>query len=280
MSIGYLARNAAIAGATLFILALGHPLAARADVETCGAHLRPLVQVSPQPGSTASTYAFVLRADTERAVKGEIVADTDHGWFSWSFPMIWLTLQPSKMTIRESYSMTGKDYESVPLYVSFPPGTVVHHAWVEHAQTSGEHAFGFDALGDASCTVDNFGDPSPYDPPVATPVPTTATVIAAEPTDPRFTPTCDHPFAKSTFSDVPSVQRPQEFSGAMSGAAVVAVAITSAGKVLDTWPISTSGNFKWDMAATIALRDAKYTPPISYCIPVATTIYFVMVYRP
>jgi len=282
MSIGYLTRHAAIAGGMFLIfvtLGLGHPITARADVETCGAHLRPLVEVSPQPGSVAATYAYVLRADTERSVEGEIVADTDHGWFSWNFPRIWLTLQPSKMTIRAWYSLTGRDYESAPLYVTFPAGTVVHRAWVEHAQTSGEKDFGLDARGNATCAVDDFGDPSPYDPPAAS-APTAGTsIIAAAPTDPRFTPACDHPFVKSAFSNVPRLQPPQEMSGAMSGSAVIAVAITSAGKVLDAWPISTSGNIKWDMAATIALRDATYTPPISYCIPVATTMYFVMEYR-
>lgn len=279
MSIGHVLRSFTISSA-LALAFLYPPGTARADVETCGAHLLPMVALSSQPASTSSTYAFVLRADTARSAQGQVVADTSNGWFIWSFPMTPLTLQPSEMLIRGWYAVSGKSYETKPLFVSFPAGTVVHRAWVEHAQTSGETVFGLDARGNASCAVTNFGDDDPYRAPtVAAEVPTGSIVAAAQPTDARFTLSCATPFAKSGFSDVPRMEPPQESSGSMKGTAVVAVAIDNTGKVLDTWPISSSGNVKWDMTATIGLRDAKYQPPISYCLPVATTLYMVMSYR-
>jgi hypothetical protein len=278
MSFGRLATRAIIAGA-FALLTAGHPRVARADVETCGAHLLPMVALSPQPAGAATTYAFVLRADTPRSVQGQIVADTSSGWFAWNFPMTQMTLQPSQMLVRGWYAMTGKSYETQALYVSFPTGTVVRHAWVEHAQTSGETVFGLDARGNATCSVPDFGDDDPYQaPPVPPTLTTGSSVVAAKPTDARFTPTCEAPFAKSDFSDVPRMEPPQEFSGVMHGTTVVAIAIDNTGKVLDSWPLSSSGNIKWDMTATIALRGAKYRPPVTYCLPVAATLYLVMRY--
>ena len=156
----------------------------------------------------------------------------------------------------------------------------MRHAWVEHAQTSRETVFGLDARGNATCSVSDFGDDDPYKAPsVPATLPAGSLVVAAALTDARFTPTCVAPFAKSSVADVPRMEPPQEFSGSMNGTTVVAVAIDNTGKVLDAWPISSSGNIKWDMTATIGLRDAKYQPPLTYCLPVAATLYFVMRYR-
>jgi hypothetical protein len=277
MSLGCFAKYAALA--SVFVLAiLSHPRAARADVETCGAHLRPLVGLTQQPNANAATYAYVLRADTGRSVQGQIVADTDHGWFEWAFPTIPLTQRPVTVHVR-GIEMNGKDYESDPLYVAFPPGTVVKHAWVEQAKTTGETFFGWDARGSANCSLPDFGDSDPRGVPDVPPsLSNGASVVTALTTDARLAADCEQPFIHSTVMSIPRIEQ-SDFSGPTYGVGVFAVAIDNTGAVLDAWTFGSSGNPRWDTAASAALRLAKFQPPVSYCVPVAATIYVVESFR-
>ncbi|HVA28057.1 MAG TPA: hypothetical protein VNF68_07740 [Candidatus Baltobacteraceae bacterium] len=76
------------------------PLHARAEAEFCGAQVRQLTPVSMPSGSTTAVYGFALRALSARSVQGWIVADTDHGWFSWSFPKTTLNFVPDHLNVR------------------------------------------------------------------------------------------------------------------------------------------------------------------------------------
>jgi hypothetical protein len=265
------------AALTLVFAFVGYALAthgaARAEAEFCGAQVRILTPVST-PASPTAVYAFALRALTERSVQGEIVADTDRGWFTWTFPKTKLALLPDHLNVR-GIEIDGKDYRSDPLYVSFPSGTVVKNAWVEHVQTFGETVLGWDALGQTTCEVPDFGDVDPRGPLIAPASPPAATaIVAAQPTDPRLTVTCDKPFAPTGVSNVPRLEIPQDFSGPTNGASIVELLIKPDGSVLDAWLLGSSGNTRWDNEARIAAHNATYTAATSYCMPVNTTYYF------
>jgi hypothetical protein len=278
MSSDRMARRAAVILFALATLILGHPGAARADVETCGAHLRPLVGLVQQPNANAATYAYVLRADTGRSVQGQIVADTDHGWFEWAFPLTVLTQRPVSVHVR-GIEMTGKDYESDPLYVAFPSGTIVKRAWVEQARTTGETFFGWDARGSASCSLPDFGDSDPRGvPDVPSSLPNGASVATAMTTDALLVADCAQPFAAATVVSVPRIEQ-SDVSGPTYGIGVFAVTIDNTGAVVDAWTFGSTGNPRWDTAASAALRQAKFKPPLSYCRPVAATIFVVESFR-
>jgi hypothetical protein len=101
MNLGCVLRRIA-AGCTYSLLLLALPNVARADVETCGAHLLPLTEVLQAANPSVMTYAYVLRADSPRSASGQIVADTDHGWFSWTFPMTPLAETQGMMTLPQA----------------------------------------------------------------------------------------------------------------------------------------------------------------------------------
>ncbi len=250
------------------------PLQARAEAEFCGAQVRQLTPVTMPSGSTAAVYGFALRALSDRSVQGWIVADTDHGWFSWAFPKTKLNFVPDHLNVR-GIQVNGKDFESDTLYVAFPAGTRVKHAWVEHVQTFGETVFGWDKLGQTTCEVPDLADVDPRGPltlPRTPPVP--SAIITAIATDPRFSATCATPFTKTGVADVPSLEVPQDFSGPMKATTVVEVLVKGDGSVLDAWLLGSSGNTRGDNEARIAAHDAKYTPSTAYCAPAETTYYF------
>lgn len=279
MSFRRLVTRAIIAGAAFTMLTLGYPHIARADVETCGAHLRPLVGLTQQPNSSATTYAYVLRADTGRSVEGKVVADTDHGWFEWEFPMSALSQKPIAVHVR-GIEMNGRDYESDPLYVTFPPETVVKHAWVEQAKTQGETVFDWDARGWLNCSLPDFGDADIRGVPEIPPsLPSGASATTAKVTDARLDAECEQPFIHADVVSMPRLGEHGDSSGPTSGVGVYAIAIDDKGAVLDAWTVGSSGNPRWDTAASTALRLAKFAPPVSYCLPVAATIYMVESFR-
>lgn len=256
---------------TIAVLLLA-PAPGRAAVESCGAHLRPLVAVKSSDAN-AATFAFVVRADTARSAQGSIVADTSTGWYSWLFPMTALTPHVDTINAGSGVSLRGNDFESAPLFVSFPAGTTIKHAWVTSAKTSGEKFFGFDARGDASCSVPDFnpGDEARAAPNgLASAVPTH--VIAAMPTDAPEKTDCAHEFVETQMHDVPP-PTVSVYSGRMQ--TIAAVALDAKGSVLDDWMVAPSGNVAWDRDVLTRLRLTKYDAPISYCRPVSATLYFV-----
>ena len=247
---------------------------ARAATELCGAHLRPMVAVPSTNVAAPQLYGYVLQALSPRSAEGGIVADTDHGWFEWSFPSTALVAHPDHMNIN-GVEADGRDYESTPLYVAFPAGTVVRHAWVERAQSHGDAMFDFDKRGMAHCLVPDFADSDVHGPVVLPAPPATIAAMAtpAKPTDARFDKTCDHPFTKATVSNVPRIEPPVEMSGPATSVTISIVAVSAESKVLDVWTVGSSGDHGGDIAVQSALHFAKYQAPISYCVHVDTLLY-------
>lgn len=248
---------------------------ANAAVETCGAHLRALVAMPSAPGEPAM-FGYLLRADTARSVEGAIIADTSTGWYAWLFPITPLAPHPDTLTPGGGLTLNGSDFESKPLFVSFPPGTTIAHAWVTSAKTLGETFFGFDARGTESCPIPDF---EPRDqarglPALPKAVPSGETVVAAKPTDDPFTLKCARPFAGLEMGDVPPPSV-NIYSGPRVQT-IAALAVDDKGRVLDDWLIGASGNVAWDRDVLARLRVVKYTAPVSYCRPVPTIIYIVL----
>lgn len=171
----------------------------------------------------------------------------------------------------------GKDYESEPLYVSFPAGTLVHHAWVERARTHGENLFSYDKQEMAPCFVPDFADGEIHASlALPTPLPKAAlTPTIAQPTSARFDLKCDKPFIEAQVSDIPDLDQPAEPSGPIHAVTVSIVALSRAGRVLDAWTVGSSGNLQYDMAIAAALKGAKYRAPVSYCVHADTLLYIV-----
>jgi hypothetical protein len=253
---------------------------AQAATELCGAHLRPMVAVPSTDPQAPQVYSYVLQALSQRSTEGGIVADTDHGWFEWAFANTPLVAHADRMNI-SGVVADGKDYESAPLYVAFPAGTIVRHAWVERAQTRGEGMFDYDTRGMQHCFVPELAAADVHAP-IASPSPApdlAARATVATPTVARFDPQCSEPFTTAWVSRIPRVNRPDDYSGPNYAATISIVAISSESKVLDVWTVGSSGNQRYDIAVRNALLSAKYRAPLSYCMTVDTLLYVVEAFR-
>ena len=270
----------------LFLAAL--TVRAEAVTEFCPATVENASPIGASLGTAASAYAYELQALTPRAVDASIIADTDHGWFSWSIADVTLhgVTRTNHIKLNGRYQL--EEYviaESAPLAVAFPSAVVLRHAWVVLGKTSGEVKLGWDARGPTSCDPPGFASASIADPPKAptaqatpTPLPSAAGATStAVPTNPPFgISTCAKPFAEATVTR-PVAPDFSDFGLLQPGGAalsVVAVAIDEHGKRVDAWLLSSSGLGEFDLAALRAARVSEYSGGISYCRPTKDTYLF------
>ena len=230
---------------------------AEAVTEFCPATVENASPIGARLGTAAPAYAYELQALTPRAVDASMIADTDHGWFSWRIAGATL----HSVTRTDHVKVNGRNQpeqyaiaESGPLAVAFPLAVVIHHAWVVHGKTSGEVKLGWDARGPTSCDPPGFASASMTDPPKApsaqampTPLPSAdGAATTAVPTSPPFAiTTCATPFAEATVTRpvAPDFSNFELIEDRLGGAAasVVAVAVDEHGKQVDTWILSSSG---------------------------------------
>jgi TonB family protein len=257
---------------------------AQAATEFCPAQLTgPYTKTNSRDATLH--YYYHLQALGPRSVEGTIIADTDHGWFTW-------VQQPVQVT-RMTYTRTAPLYtvryvvaESPELDVSFPIAVNIRRLWLASAKTNGDAYFGWDAHGTVVCTPPDFvamysrsrvvtkRTPQTDDP---TPGPAPPTAVATATAAPFPETTCAHPFVAATVShavqpDFPAILRDQDFSQVAT--AVVYVAVDSAGKLADAWIYASSGYPAIDKAALSAARRSSYVAPISYCRAVSGTYLF------
>lgn len=255
---------------------------AAAATEFCPATLTKVYKKST--GADATTYYYQLQALASRIVEGDIIADTDAGWFAW-------TQQPVALT-RSTYSDESRSLklwyriaESPELTVVFPQPVAIRHAWVAIAQAHGDHFFNWDARGRVTCEPPDFA-PSTYphakeqrspQPGDETPAPAPPPAQAVTSVMPFTIAKCAKPFASARVSDAarpefPESVKDQGFDGVATSE--IAVAVDPHGTLLDAWVWAKSGYPALDSAALRAARQSTYTGATSYCRPIAATYLF------
>jgi hypothetical protein len=224
-------------------LALGG--SAHAATEFCAASLDHFKPIGVADGQPSSQYAYELFATKERTVDVTLVADTDHGWFSWKAGSI--AMPSTTITTRERYiggfvDTSAVDVQTVtiglssPLGVTFGQPVVVRHAWV--ASAGGAlclpPAFSVANMYDAKEDAKWVADPAPT--PMPSPAP--SAVVAATAADAPFpSPTCKEPFAQAKTTYGVSPEEPAAVAHAQNGPlhSYVAVALDAKSNLVDAW---------------------------------------------
>lgn len=255
---------------------------AAAATEFCPARLTAIYNKSTS--AEAATYYYQLQALASRVVEGDIIADTDAGWFAW-------TQQPVALT-RTTYVSEGRSIklwyriaESPELTVVFPEPVAIRHAWIALAQTHGDHFFNWDARGRVTCEPPDFAvsnhreaiekrSPTPGD---ETPAPAPPPANAVASVMPFAVAKCAKPFASATVKSASRPEFPESmkdlgFSG--TATSLIAVAVDPHGNLLDAWVWAKSGYPWFDDSALRAARRSAYTGATSYCRPISATYLF------
>ncbi len=166
---------------------------------------------------------------------------------------------------------------------------MIRHAWVASAKTNGEKIFGWDAKGVFNCEVPDVSRQGvkpemvqlhgPLDP-----SPVTATdVSAAVPIAESFAPTtCKVPFSTASVPGVVEPAVPDSLTGVLAqpAVAILYVAISDKGKLVDTWILATSGYPALDAAALNATRLSRYDAATAYCRHVGDVYIVVYEFTP
>lgn len=250
---------------------------ASAESEFCPASLTGLVAAS-----TPATFDYYLLALSPRTVDTTVVAETDHGWYTWKSNNVPLQTAAVRIPLLGGQS-GGLVFAASPLLsVTFPQAVQIRHAWVSTAKSTGDSIYGWDAAGTVSCDPD-FSSPfptnaqaqnlsHPRDQVPATPPP----AVVAESTTPAFSSSaCDRPFAAAESKNAPPPDYPQldaPFKG--DAVAVLRVAIDAEGKFTDAWVVESTGIKPFDDAALVAARRATYRPQVAYCKNVDGYYYY------
>ena len=132
-------KRSAIA-TVLFAATLGMCAAhARAATEFCPAELAG--PYKKQDAKDTVLHYYHLRALSPRTIQGTILADTDHGWFTWTQQPVALTR--TTLTVRTpTYTMRYIAAVSPELSVAFPVAVDVNRAWLATAASRGDTLFG------------------------------------------------------------------------------------------------------------------------------------------
>jgi len=244
---------------------------AYAMTELCPAQA---VTFTPQEAASgsAATYTYAVSAMTPRTLSATLLADTDHGWFTWTVRNVELVKTHVTLT-NQGRSIVVKYVaaDSPRLTVTFPQAVVLRHAWVSDASTTGEKVFGWDSRGDFRCRVPDFGqgkvqngelrvaDDLPAPPPPALAEPAPAPFPAA---------TCAKPFvdagAEALHPEFPDSLRER---GDIAWPLVVMVYVTidENGHLIDASILAKSGYELVDAEALRAARQSSYYSGTSYC---------------
>lgn len=250
---------------------------------------------SSNGASQATSYTYDVQALTDRTIEGTIIADTDHGWYSWKqAPAQLVATRFTSLALSKSFPPLEATYilsQSGDLSVNFPVELQVYRAWITSAQTHGEAALHWDASGVVSCDPTDFaphegstrtvkrtpnaGDPTP--PPVPPAAMASATVAPFPPS------TCDKPFvsASVTHASEPTFPQSVKDSGFTQRAtSEIEVAVGPDGKLVDAWLFASSGYPQLDESAMLAAKRSTYAPAISYCKTIGASYLFRATFLP
>lgn len=123
------------------------PVPASAASEYCPAEIG---QTHAFGAENPGLYSFYLKAESARAVSGDVLALTDAGWYSFSFPYTAIAPDLGRYA-SNSVSYARTEYFSKALYVRFPNAVhSVTYLWVSGATSIGD-GLGWQARGKASC---------------------------------------------------------------------------------------------------------------------------------
>jgi hypothetical protein len=231
-------------------------------------------------------YSFVLGAESGRAVSGDVIAQTNAGWFSFSFP--YTAIKADTGTYANSYlSFKRTEYRSKVLYVQFPSAvTTIDHWWVTAASSIGD-GLGWEALGKQTCGpfgaatqfslekhVHKGDDTILTSPPTfdLTALPLTGDLaLKAEPAQAPWQDTCSIPdtFARAVKAVGPDW--PVTASGPVlltrRITSVVEVSVSASGSVDDVEIYQPSGVAAMDDAALLAAKRSTYAAGSILCRP-------------
>jgi hypothetical protein len=256
---------------------------AAAAIEFCPARITKIY--SKPKASDATTYYYQLQALASRVVEGNIIADTDAGWFAWVQQPVQLT-RTTYVSESRSMKLWYRVAESPELTVVFPQPVAIRHAWIAIAQTHGDHFFNWDARGRVTCEPPDFGvskypnttkevrSPVPGD---ETPAPAPPPANAAASVMPFVVANCAKPFVSATVTDPAEPEFPaslKEVGFGGTATSEIAVAIDQHGNLVDAWVWAKSGYPGFDDSALRAARRSSYTGAISYCRPISATYLF------
>jgi hypothetical protein len=210
-----------------------------------------------------------------------MIADTDHGWYSWSVSGVPLTKRIRDDGRGSRASVVASD----PFAVLFPIDLIVRHAWVARAKTTGETFFGWDAKGAHDCDVPAYTTASaftePGGPPPQPPAPQKP-AVTAKPTSAPFTaPACDKPFVAATVTKAVAPFFPYDARNITKPiSSDVEVEVGADGLIIDAWTYESAGIPSVDKAALDAALASKYSAAVSYCRPVDSGYIFKADFNP
>ena len=260
-------------------------------MEYCPASIDRASAVGVPDGAPSTLWVYTLNALSSRTVSGSILAQTDAGWFSFSFPM---TLLPEQLVhYRSEYvAYSRSEFESAPLYVHFPVPVRIQRLWVQSVKSTGDQVFGWDAKGLTECgpqaglpdmtqpiprsallsaqsptgigeLPDRVAPPEPdlrLAPPAGTPI--TAAANASAPDELSF---CATPFTDASVVAAPQLNFPNggQWRGTVWVSVIVAIGIT--GNLQDAWIDASSGYPMIDKQAMQVVRATTFAPGTALC---------------
>lgn len=242
-----------------------------------------------QPIGPARLFAFQLSAGKDRIVSGNLVLDTDRGWFVAPFSRSHIAAVQRRFTW--SYGdFTKTSWESNVMYVDAGAPVSVKHYFLDALTTPDITA------PHATRCYNTYGVkvPSLRQPQVAPPrtvdalprmldradltaSPTAGTAtIAAKPSPPLASAACADPFLNARGFDFhyPAYPMRAPDMGIVHGTTLVDVYIDENGAPRDAWIDRSSGLFEFDASTLQAAQQTSYKPAIAYCIPIPTVYIF------
>lgn len=236
---------------------------------------RALAAAGPDcPAFIGDSYAFAapnagltslsLGADSARTVSGDILAHTNAGWFSFSFPPT--VIQKGHLTTQRGDVLTV--YRSNALYARFPANVYsIDHWWVSAASSSadGKEGRNVPCLPRHSWSAAVVQSPPPLSaPPVAE-----DPIILATPIPAPWAIDCASPDHLSTAVKPVQPDYPESAMSLNLGYVSVQILVTiePSGSIAHAEIYKSSNNMAIDAAALQAARASTYAPGMVLCKP-------------
>ncbi len=245
-----------------------------AVTEYCPAYIRAEHAFDMANGA-AALWSYEIAAFGPRSVRGDILAQTTDGWYTFEFPSAPLT-------------RAGEgNFVSPALYITFPHPVTLLRWWVRDAQTSDDAFFGWNQRGAVECpprviAVTESAARSwwPADKALLSPSPRESIVEAVPIAAPDGASACERPFGAAQAERVPPVDFPSTAERSISGSTdvTVTVAINAEGTIDDAWISGPSDIPALDKEALRVARESTYRSTIAFCRPVPTFYEFIVTF--
>jgi hypothetical protein len=267
--------------------------AAAGPVEFCPAQMRASNRLE---ANGKSVYSFDVHADSARTVSGEILADTNAGWFAFQFPAVELSADGGRYK-SDYVEFSRDDFVSKELFVAFPANvTTINGWWVDKAQATGD-GMGWERKGTVTC-LPPAGTGAGLQPiRNVTAAGTDVTRTTPEPNDLKKMPggndvvyavtpakgletACASPGSNATVTSPRQPNWPVGWKIRAPMKTLVEVAVSPEGIVKGTWVYQPSGTSAFDSEALIAAQGSTYAGGSAYCSPAPGLYLFSAVFTP